>query len=208
MKMKSLASRFVGIGGLAAFLALGTGVAQANIVTTLTGAVNVAGGSQWTYDVTIDALQTGSNPPGAFFTLYDFGLQTLFGTTGSLTTAWIYSMQAFSTPASLVTPTDTALLNAHFDLGVGFSIPGPMDLGTFTLFSPFSAPGVPCNPAVCRVVNFDGQATLGASGLPQGNIGFTFAPVPGPILGAGLPGLLAACGGLLALARRRRQKFA
>jgi len=36
--------------------------------------------------------------------------------------------------------------------------------------------------------------------LPVGTVA-----VPGPILGAGLPGLVAACAGLLALARRRRR---
>jgi hypothetical protein len=36
----------------------------------------------------------------------------------------------------------------------------------------------------------------------------SFSQVPGPIAGAGLPGLVAACGGLLALARRRRRHIA
>jgi hypothetical protein len=36
----------------------------------------------------------------------------------------------------------------------------------------------------------------------------SISAVPGPIVGAGLPGLVAACGGLIALARRRRQRIA
>jgi hypothetical protein len=44
--------------------------------------------------------------------------------------------------------------------------------------------------------------------LINGATGVIDVSVPGPIVGAGLPGLVLACGGLLGLARRRRQKIA
>ena len=47
----------------------------------------------------------------------------------------------------------------------------------------------------------------GTSGY-SGNISTQAVPIPGPMLGAGLPGLITACVGLLALARRRRDVLA
>jgi hypothetical protein len=49
------------------------------------------------------------------------------------------------------------------------------------------------------------DATMGNA--PCGSITVT-SDVPGPVVGAGLPGLVAACVGLIALARRRRQQIA
>src|SRR5262249_8234239 len=66
---------------------------------------------------------------------------------------------------------------------------------------------------------FPAQVNPLPTGVPTGEIvnfsafglevnAFSVAPTPGPIVGAGLPGLILACGVLLALARRRRQLVA
>jgi hypothetical protein len=46
------------------------------------------------------------------------------------------------------------------------------------------------------------------NGASDGGESFFIVPVPGPLAGAGLPGLVMACGGLIAFARRRRQQIA
>src|SRR5262249_3479682 len=50
--------------------------------------------------------------------------------------------------------------------------------------------------------------TSSPANAANGALATGFASTPGPILGAGVPGLVAACVGLLGLARRRRQRIA
>src|SRR5262249_29954678 len=50
-----------------------------------------------------------------------------------------------------------------------------------------------------------GPTVTGCAGF-TGPVDYSYSAVPGPIAGAGFPGLIAACGGLLALQRRRRRR--
>jgi hypothetical protein len=53
--------------------------------------------------------------------------------------------------------------------------------------------------------SFSGSLSISDSIIRRGGITFSLTSVPGPLAGAGFPGLIfAASGGLLLLARRRR----
>ena len=137
----------------------------------------------------------------------EFGLQLNFleiagpsPPAGASDIAWSYNIvsevpiiDAFLQLAGNTFGTGLIAVDEELSNGVRLSLNGP---GTTTAtFAPISA---------LHVIK-DKVDISGLNGLATTSILVNaFSLVPSPIVGAGLPGLVAACGGLLALARRRR----
>jgi hypothetical protein len=114
----------------------------------------------------------------------------LFGTVGGQVNNAVATLNSFDGNSTTAIPGAFGFVS----LGVG----GQLGIN---LITPIVA-GTPLYLYIGEVGN-NGEVAAGTITVSD-----TQVSVPGPIAGAGLPGLIAACGGLIALARRRRQLVA
>jgi hypothetical protein len=149
-------------------------------------------------------------------TAQTLGLNVTFsGLTSPDNAAHIHCCAPFGTNAIVATtvPTFGALgPNPEFPLGVTFgTYDQTFDLTNSTFYNPAFVTangGTVATAEAALIAGLESQMTyfnIHTVNFPGGEIRDQL--VPGPIVGAGLPGLIAACGALLAFARRRRRQL-
>jgi hypothetical protein len=163
--------------------------------------MTVASGSAAT--VTFDwALTSNATPMNGGFPLLGSGtisattsatgIDPVTAITGTVGGSPITGLTTFQNASNLLYLSGFALLDLN---GLSFENAAGQNINIFSFFSQGTPP----------TGNAYGERVLNANGSTAFGVG-TFALVPGPIVGAGVPGLILASGGLLAWWRRRRQK--
>jgi len=171
------------------------------------------GGLTWNFDYTVTNTTSGNVTASR---ISSFGLSTTPNITGATSTGLFdLSLVNPSFPNVQGPVVSGSALEVCFSSGSNSCsggdglLKGQSASGEFTLTFATALSAISLDHAFLRFQSIDGSAYAfnGASGVgfDTGGVVITPQAVPGPMLGAGLPGLLAACGGLIALARRRRR---
>jgi hypothetical protein len=155
-------------------------------------------GNENSLELSYSAPTPIGNPPVAVETDFTW-TYTVTAAPGFFLTDAASSLTGFSGPATLVENL----------FGNGNPSPFPDVVGQILLSLPATVSGTTSiTPPQFSLLAVKDQKT-GADGEASALInGYSVTPVPGPIVGAGLPGLAAACVGLIGLARRRRRQIA
>jgi len=174
------------------------------------------GGLTWNFDYTVTNTQSGSVTASR---ITSFGLSTTPTLSGATSTGLFdYAILNPSFPNVQGPVVSGGAIEVCFSSanggcsgGTGL-LAGEFASGEFTLTFNQAFSMISLDAAFLRFQSIDGSSYgfQGASGVGfnVGDVSITPLAVPGPMVGAGLPGLFAAGLGLIALARRRRRRAA
>ena len=201
-------------------ISIGWSSSLAGIVTSLasgTGSASFNGAIGGTSFDTNNIGGTGS-PPLGLPALFASNSLNVSSTTAGTIFIWITESNILAPLTGTAPFVSTLTSNTLSGLGTSLTLRTFFDAGN-GVFTDVTSLGSQTFTAVGTAIN---QANIALTGNPysvtavyevtttgNGSANATInVSVPGPIVGAGLPGLLAACGGLIALARRRRRQAA